>query len=55
MHVALAGSREYIGNYTHLVYAMLLHLRCEVVEAFKVFKAMAENASSKRVKVIGRG
>ena len=41
-----------MDDYTRTVFTRLLHLKSEAVEAFKVFRAAAENDSGKRIQEI---
>ena len=54
MQVKSAGGKEYeyivMDDYTRAVYAGPLRLKSEAPEAFKVFKAVAENESQKRMR-----
>ena len=56
MPIASAGSREYVyvvmDGHTRAVYTRPLCLKSEAVEAFKVFKAAAENESGKKIRKI---
>ena len=51
MQVKSAGGREYeyiaVDDYTHAVYTRPLRLKSETPEAFKTFKAVAENETQK--------
>ena len=53
MQVKSAGGKEYeyivVDDYTRVVYARPLRLKSEAQEVFKVFKAVAENESQKRM------
>ena len=56
MQVKSAGGKEYryivVGDYTRAVYARPLRLKSEAQEAFKLFKAVAENESQIRMREI---
>ena len=51
-----AGGREYeyvvVDDYTRAVFTRPLRLKSEAVEAFKAFRAAAENDSGKRIREI---
>jgi hypothetical protein len=54
VQVPLAGGKPNediaMDNYTHAVYTKPLHLKAEVVDAFKTFKEAAENKSKKKLR-----
>ena len=54
MQAKSAGGREYeyivVNDYTRAVYTRPLRLKSETPEAFKTFKAVAENESQKRMR-----
>jgi len=56
MPVKSAGGREYlylvVDDYTRAVYVKPLKLKSEAVEAFKAFKAVAENESGKKMREV---
>ena len=56
MPVVSAGGREYVyvivDDYTRAVYTKPLRLKSEAAEAFKSFKAIAENESGKRIREV---
>ena len=53
MQVKSAGGKEYeyiaVDDYTRAVYTQPLRLKLDATEAFKVFKAVADNESQKRI------
>ena len=56
MPVRSAGGKEYlyvvVDDYTRTVYARHLRLKSEAIEAFKAFKAAAENESGKKIREV---